>query len=179
MLRCIRGGDSLRLPSADLGLMAEHLAVHEGVISKLKSYYMTVNNPVLKSLLEVHVNVLRSHVRVMLSLIDPYQDRAYHLDNVEKVSVKLDYVELSKQEKDITLEGRSTAMFMASDNFMSAQKMKNSMVKHVHFEMALQDVGLQALYTNVLQQINGDFTPKSTDEMQLLTYKKYYHVMNE
>ncbi len=159
--------------------MAEHLAVHEGVISKLKSYYMTVNSPILKNLLEVHVNVLRSHVRVMLSLIDPYQDRAYHLDNVEKVSVKINDEEFSNQEKEITLEARSTAKFMASDNFMSALMMKNSAVKHVHFEMALQDVGLQSLYTNVLHQIHGEFTPKASDEMQVLTYKKYYHVMNE
>src|SRR5699024_3336103 len=33
------------LPSVDLGLMAEHLSTHEGMINKLKVYHINTTNP--------------------------------------------------------------------------------------------------------------------------------------
>jgi hypothetical protein len=174
-----RGGILVRLPTADLGIMAEHLATHEGMIKKLKIYYMTVRSSVLKSVIKTHIQVLRSHVRAMLTLINPNQKGPFHLHSTEKVHLQFANEPFSEQEKDITLEARATAKLIASENFMSALMMKDHNVKHVHFEMALQEVRMQSLYNEIIHHINGDFTPMTTEKMQLLTLEKYYHVLNE
>ncbi len=38
----------MSLPAVDLGIMAEHLSTHEGMINKLKIYYPLLTKPVLK-----------------------------------------------------------------------------------------------------------------------------------
>ncbi|QTM99063.1 hypothetical protein ERJ70_06960 [Sediminibacillus dalangtanensis] len=169
----------MRLPATDLGIMAEHLATHEGVINKLKIYYATVRNSALRNLLHTHLQVLRNHVRAMLILIDPNQQGPYHLHEMEDVHLNFGNEQFSEQEKDITLEARATAKLMSSNNFMSALMMNDANVKHVHIEMALQEVRLQSLYSEIVHHINGDFTPKVTEKMQLLTMQKYYHVLGE
>src|SRR5699024_12336884 len=58
------------LPSVDLGLIAEHLSTHEGMINKLKVYHINTTNPELKSIIALQINVMMSHVRVMLFLIN-------------------------------------------------------------------------------------------------------------
>lgn len=169
----------MTLPATDLGIMAEHLASHEGMINKLKIYYKTVTNPILKNLLYTHISVLRNHVRAMLALIDLNQKGPFHLHGMDDVHLINVYGNFTEQEKDITLEARATAKLMASDNFMSALLMKDSNVKHVHIEMALQEVKLQTMYGEIINYITGDFTPKVTKEMQQITLQKYYHILNE
>ncbi|MBD8069271.1 hypothetical protein F7888_09775 [Bacillus sp. PS06] len=169
----------MRLPAVDLGIMAEHLAAHEGMINKFKIYYATVRSPVLKNLLLTHIHTLRDHVRAMLVLIDPNQVGQVHLHQMKDVHLTLGHEKFTEQEKDITLEARATAKLMANDNFTSALMMKDHHVKHAHIEMALQEEKLQSMYSEVIKQIDGDFTPKVTEKMQLLTLQKYYHVLNE
>ncbi|MFT4416332.1 hypothetical protein ACLM5H_20925 [Fredinandcohnia humi] len=50
--------------------------------------------------------------------------------------------------------------------------MKDPHVRHAHIEMAIQEEKLQSMYSEVIKQIDGDFTPKVTEEMQLLTLQK-------
>jgi hypothetical protein len=169
----------MTLPAVDLGIMAEHLATHEGMINKLKLYYTKVANPVLKNLLYTHINVLRNHVRIMLVFINPNQKEPIHLHGMEDVNLTSVYGDFTEQEKDIALELRATAKMMSSANFMSALMMKDPNVKHVHIEMALQDVKLQSMYSEIIKYISGDFTPKVTQEIQLLTFQQYCHVLNE
>jgi hypothetical protein len=169
----------MRLPAADLGIMAEHLAAHEGMINKLKIYYLKTSNSVLKSLLSTHIHVLKTHVQAMLSFIDPNQVGPFHLPNLENIHLNITNENFTEMDKDITLEARATAKLMSSDNFMSALMMKDSNVKHVHIEMALQEVKIQDLYSVILKRINGDFTPKATIKMQILTLQKYYHILTE
>lgn len=169
----------MRLPSVDLGLMAEHLATHEGMISKLKMYYGYVGNAVLKTVIGVHIEVLKRHVRIMLELIDPYQMGPIQLNRMGDIHLNNFVEALSEHEKAISLEARATAKSMAADNFTSALLMKDMQVKFIHIEMALQEVKLQSLYNEIIQQINADFTPKATEQMQLQTLEKYKHVLKE
>jgi len=169
----------MRLPATDLGIMAEHLATHEGMINKFKIYYMTVRNPVLKNLLYRHIHILREHVRVMLEFIDPSKAGQVHLPSLKDIHLKFGNEQISEQEKDITLEARATAKLMSSNNFMSALMMKDVNVKHAHIEMALQEERFQSLYNQIIKHIDGEFTPKVSEKMQLLTLHKYYHILSE
>lgn len=169
----------MRLPSADLGIMAEHLATHEGMINKLKMYSLIVSNSVLKKLIEIHIEVLRRHVKIMLELINPNQIGPFQLNRMEEINLNSNVEALSEQEKEISLEARATAKSMAADNFSSALMMQDKYVRLIHIEMALQDVRLQSLYDEIISQANGDFTPKASEQMQLLTLEKYKHVLEE
>ncbi len=169
----------MRLPSADLGLMAEHLATHEGMINKLKMYYVIVSHSVFKKLIGEHIEVLRQHGKSMLELINPNQVGPFQLNRLEEINLNNHVEALSEQEKDISLEVRATAKSMAADNFSSALMMQDKYVRLIHIEMALQEVRLQSLYDEIIRQTNGDFTPKAADQMQQMTVEKYKHVLDE
>ncbi|WP_174727098.1 hypothetical protein [Mesobacillus harenae] len=169
----------MNLPAVDLGIMAEHLSTHEGVINKLKMYYVSVHNPTLKKLLEIHIKTLRNHVAVMLALIDPDRNTKVHLPDMENLHSKMVTGNLSEYEKDITLEGRATAKLMGTDNFNSALLMKDANVQNVHFKMSHQDISMQMMYGRLLKEMNAEFVPKASKEMQQLTLQKFYHVLNE
>lgn len=62
------------LPANDIGLMAEHLSTHEGMINKLKIYHMNVKRLELKDTIDLQIKVMHAHVEVMLSLINPQND---------------------------------------------------------------------------------------------------------
>jgi hypothetical protein len=168
----------MNLPAVDLGMMSEHLGTHEGVINKLKIYYTSVQNPVLKDLLGLNIRTLRNHVAAMLALIDPNHG-IVHLPEME--SLKMDGYggNLHEFEKDIVLEARASAKLMGSDNFNSALMMKDTNVKNIHLQMSYQDVSMQMMYDRLLQQTMGEFIPKASTEMQRLTLQYYSHVKNE
>ncbi|MFJ6414502.1 hypothetical protein ACIQLG_17105 [Terribacillus saccharophilus] len=169
----------MRLPAIDLGIMAEHLSTHEGLINKLKVYYELVNEPRIKRLIQVNINMLRNHVVTMLQLINPDQSREVHLPELPNIDTLFSpIVHLNENENDITLELRSTAKWMGMENFNSALMMKNNKVKNIHIMMAYQNVTMQSLY-NKIEDIYGEFIPYSDAELQRLTFKKYYHVQNE
>ncbi|WP_226670127.1 hypothetical protein [Metabacillus litoralis] len=169
----------MRLPASDLGLMAEHLAAHEGIINKFKRDYLVIQNPTLKQLLYTSITIMRDHVRVMLALIDPQNNGTVHLANIPIQQEEFVYHNMSEKEKHVALEARATSKAMASDNFTSALRMKNTNAKHVHVEMAKQQVKLQGLYNEMIQQINGDYTPKATEKEQIKTFQKYFHILKE
>ncbi|MEC2113186.1 hypothetical protein P9F85_18395 [Bacillus stercoris] len=169
----------MKLPAADLGIMAEHLSTHEGMISKLKAYESAVRHSDLKHLLYVHVYMLRAHVKTMLALIDPDQTREVHLPELPLLHFHQHSGALSAAEKDITLEARSTAKFMGSGNFNSALMMKHPNVRNIHLQMSYQDTTLQTLYTRLIRRGSAEFVPMASDQAQRLTLQHYQHVANE
>ncbi|MEG7380869.1 hypothetical protein V5785_16385 [Bacillus subtilis] len=169
----------MKLPAADLGIMAEHLSTHEGVISKLKAYGSAVRHRDLRDLLHLHANLLRTHVTAMLALINPDQTSEVHLPEMPYVHFHQHSGALSAAEKDIALEARSTAKLMGSDNFNSALMMKHPNVRNIHLQMSFQDAALQILYTRLIRRGNGEFVPMASEQMQRLTLQRYQHVGNE
>lgn len=167
----------MNLPAVDLGIMAEHLSTHEGVINKLKMYHTTVKNSNLKNLIHLHIKTLRNHVTTMLLLIDPDRNREVHLPKMDHVQLGTGV--LNEMEKDITLELRAASKLMGSDNFNSALLMKNMNVKNIHLQMSYQDITLQMMYNKLINRIDGDFVPMVTKEMQRRTIQKFYHVQKE
>lgn len=169
----------MNLPAVDLGIMAEHLSTHEGVNNKLKMYYSSVQNPVLKNILELNINMLRNHVRTMLALIDPDRTHQVHLPELQRFDFSMDAGKLSEIEQDIALEARSTAKLMGSDNFNSALMMKDPNVKNIHLQMVYQDVSMQMIYDHLIKHTHGEFIPTVSKEMQFMTLQHYKHVQNE
>ncbi|QOR67338.1 hypothetical protein IM538_04145 [Cytobacillus suaedae] len=169
----------MRLAAVDLGIMAEHLATHEGMISKLKRYHAEVSNPILKHLLHSQIYILKSHVQAMLALIDPRYQGQVSIPRVDEVPLNLQNQTFTEQEIDTTLEVRAMSKLMAGDNFMSALMMKDKNVKHIHVQMAEQEEKFQSMYNEIIKYVNADYVPKASEQEQLETLKKYYHVLNE
>ncbi|NKE06472.1 hypothetical protein [Mesobacillus selenatarsenatis] len=169
----------MNFPAVDLGIMAEHLPTHEGVISKLKIFKDIVDNQEIKKLLQLNIQMLREHVRAMLELIDPDHNGEVKLAELPDMDLNTEMLNLSEQEKDIVLEARAASKLMGSDNFNSALMMKDMNVKNIHIQMAYQDVRMQVLYNMVVEHVNGDFTPHVTEAMQSKTYEKYKHILKE
>ncbi|MCM3715453.1 hypothetical protein M3202_15385 [Alkalihalobacillus oceani] len=72
------------LPAIDVGLMAEHLSTHEGVLHKLEHDYHKVKNPVLQQVIAQQFRIMRAHIKVMLSLLDPNQHQWIHLPPLDE-----------------------------------------------------------------------------------------------
>ncbi|MDT0163562.1 hypothetical protein [Bacillus sp. AG4(2022)] len=169
----------MNLPAVDLGIMTEHLSTHEGVIHKLKLYYSSVQNPVFKNLLGLHIKMLRNHVIAMLGLINPDPTHKVDLSEMDSINWNINLGTLEEYEKDIALEARSTAKQMGSDNFNSALMMKDADVKNIHLQMSYQDVSMQMMYDHLIKHTLGEFIPRVSKEMQRLTLQHYSHVQNE
>lgn len=169
----------MNLPAVDLGIMAEHLPTHEGVISKLKIFNEIVENQELKKLIQLNIQMLREHVRAMLELIDPNRKREVKLAEMSDIQINTDKLKLSEQEKEIILETRSGSKLMGSNNFNSALMMKDMNVKNIHIQMAYQDVRMQMLYNMVVEHVDADFTPRVSEEMQAKTHDKYKHILKK
>ncbi|NLP51661.1 hypothetical protein [Bacillus sp. RO1] len=169
----------MNLPAVDLGIMAEHLSTHEGVINRMKMYDHSVQNPMLKKLLDLHIKTLKNHAETMLALIEPDRTQEIHLPEMDTIVWEGDFGELEEYEKDIALDLRSTAKLMGSDNFNSALMMKDYNVKNIHLKMSYQDVTLQVMYDHLIKLAQGEFIPIVSKDMQLLVLNHYYHVLNE
>lgn len=155
----------MKLPAIDLGLMAEHLAAHEGVIFKLQTYYQNVQNPLLKRVLKSHIDTLQVHVAVMLSLIDPNRIHEVQLPKVNEILFNETLGHLLPWEKDIALEGRFTAKSMGTNNFNSGTMMKDENVKTIHLQMSYQDIYFQKMYNNLITASDGGFVPMASHDM--------------
>lgn len=144
------------LKTIDVGLMANHLSVHNALIKKLELYASGTKNQQLIMLLEQHAGLMKNHVNVMNNLLNP--------DNLNQVSLPPiphvtshnhnTYSSLGLEDKDIATDAQITAMAMANNNFTSALNMKNPQVKKIHVEMALQQSQI-AEQIGMLAQQNG------------------------
>ncbi|WP_099157157.1 hypothetical protein [Virgibacillus ndiopensis] len=171
------------LPAVDLGIMAEHLSSHEGVINKLKVYYEKVTTIELKEIIALQVNMMRVHVRVMLALIDPRNDDYVEVPDLNVYRGKnytnwegkprIDY-----DDKWITLEAHTTAKCMSNENYVSALMMKDSNVRNAHVRMALQQLEVQQMYSKFINKMGWSFVPHVSVQDQMNTYGHFQHMLN-
>lgn len=172
----------MTLPATDLGIMAEHLSTHKGEINKLEKYYSVASDADLKEILALQINVMQTHVKVMLMLINPYQNgyvevpplEAYPGNQLPRGTWGKDPL---LNNKTIALEARATAKCMANENFVSALMMKNTNVRNAHIEMALQQANLQERYGHFIKKMGWAFVPHVSVEDQLNTYQHFQHLL--
>ncbi|MDF0728111.1 hypothetical protein PY093_15685 [Cytobacillus sp. S13-E01] len=172
----------MALPAIDVGLMDEHLTTHEGIINKLKYYHSIVNHPDLKHIINLQIIVMQDHVRVMLGLLDPNRNQWITLSPIDLSDGHNQHIEKGNTSntslhKPIAIEARSTAKFMANSNFTSALMMKDPNVKHIHFEMAIQQATLERNYNDFIKKMGWEHPPKVTKETQVFTIQKHQHLL--
>jgi hypothetical protein len=170
-----RGALMSTLPSTDLGLMAEHLTAHEGEINKLQIYARNVPNNGLKKIINLQINMLKEHVRVMLALVKPNQAEYVELASLEKLKEPFKHSLPTENEhlKWITLEAHNTARTMSNVNYASALMMKNQNVRKIHVQMALQELEIQRMYETVMKKMGWGFVPHASKDSQEKTYQYY------
>lgn len=172
------------LPSIDLGLMAEHLTAHEGIINKLELYQTIVTNTPLKDIIELHANIMHEHVRVMMALINPYQNEYVELAPINEYQMN-NHMQIAREQgvgfrdKWIALEGHTTAKTMSNENYFSALMMKNQNVRTIHVQMALQQLEVQNKYEEFIEKMGWVFTPHASAQEQITTFQHYQHILGQ
>lgn len=166
------------LPAIDLGLMAEHLTAHQGAIQKLHVYEHNVSNPKLKEIIRLQKNIMKTHVKVMLALINPNTDYYVEVPDIETIKQTSNQAQTnasgnSSNDKWITLEAHNAAKNMANQNYVSALLMKNQNARNAHVKMAQQQLKMQEKYEKIIKQNGWIYTPQATAEEQKKTYQKF------
>ncbi|WP_010651533.1 hypothetical protein [Oceanobacillus massiliensis] len=167
------------LPTADLGIMADHLSAHEGVLQKLRAYQKAVTNQQLRNIMRLQENIMQSHVWVMLALINPENNNYVEVPPLQDLATNYpsnpENNEKNSDNKWIALEVRNTANNMSSTNFNSALMMQNPNVIHAHIEMALQQHQIMKMYDEFIESMGWKFIPHATAQEQLNTYFHFQH----
>ncbi|UOR12078.1 spore coat protein [Halobacillus amylolyticus] len=161
--------------------MAEHLSTHEGMLSKLKYYHNEVTNAELKQIIDLQIEVI--HVKVMLMLINPYQNGYIEVPSLESFTgdqyrPEEAWGQNTLNNKSIALEARAGTKSMADNNFVSALMMKNPNVRRAHIEMALQ-AALQERYGELIKRMGWAFVPHVSVQDQIDTYQHLQHILNK
>ncbi|MBB6449661.1 hypothetical protein HNR44_001639 [Geomicrobium halophilum] len=164
------------LTSIDLGLISEHLNIHQDVIRKLKSYYCLAKNPQLQQIIYEQVLIMRNHADVMLMLMDPERNEevdvsALHQLQPTDIPCKQSFSYMNEQ--NIAFEARNTAMTMAQDNFNSSLSMNAQNVRNIHLQMALQQFGLQSRYSDFIESKGWDYAPNASIQEQIHALKSF------
>lgn len=172
------------LPAVDLGIMAEHLSAHEGIINKLNVYHEKATNIELKEIIAFQGNMMRVHVKVMLALINPHINDYVEVPDLGAYSVNGYYQRVNKQwanydNKWIALEAHATAKLMSNENYMSAIMMKDKNVRNAHVEMALQQLEAQKRYAEFINRMGWAFVPHVSVQDQVNTYQHFQHMLNQ
>ncbi|MDC3414038.1 spore coat protein [Aquibacillus sp. 3ASR75-11] len=131
------------LKTVDVGLMANHLAAHKGIIKKLEFYAASTQNKQLSMLIEQQAGLMKNHVTTMNNLLNPNQMSQATLPPIPKAQGQnhanmSGSTSIGLKDPDIAMDAHFTATAMANDNFTSAMNMKDPQVKKIHIEMALQ-----------------------------------------
>ncbi|MCT2534393.1 hypothetical protein NC661_15105 [Aquibacillus koreensis] len=170
----------MHLPAMDVGLMDEHLAAHEGILYKLRKYEEIVNDPYVRKLLKDQIIIMMDHVRVMLALLDPERDAWVSLatTNPEVDTALINQSTMNPNLKRIVAELVATSKQMASDNYTSALRMKNDNVKHVHFQMAMQQATFQNYYAFFMEKMGWNVSPKAVLADQAKVVQHFKHLLN-
>ncbi|MFS0888833.1 spore coat protein [Peribacillus frigoritolerans] len=170
------------IKSIELGLMAEHLTAHKGILAKLHNYYCSAHNPELKQIIHDQFIIMRNHVGVMLMLIDPEINERVTVGELKKVQ-PIEFICREKgfpmRDRDIALEGRSTAKSMSEDNYLSALRMETLNIRHIHIQMAIQQTALQERYGNLIKKKRWADIPDASlgeQEKTLSLFKEMYNI---
>lgn len=169
------------LPATDLGIMAEHLTAHEGVINKLEVYQANVTNSVLKEIIVLQKNMMRAHVGVMLALINPNESgyiEVPDLTNYSRANYHQGEQSPNGNNKWIALETHTTAKCMSNENYVSALMMKDQNVRNAHVEMALQQLTIQEKLAAFIEKMGWSFVPHVSVQDQVNTYQHFQHMLD-
>ena len=170
------------LPASDLGLITTHLPAHDGMIMKVKLMAKEAKDEKLLELLNKKVGLMRSHVRIMMDMLDPDQsdyEKLPDFDEVPQDQLETTTRGTEKMDRHIAMEIKASTEAMAKDNFVSALKMKDPKVKQTHVDMALQQVELLNMITEYLKENKADITPLGTAEEQKKVVNHFSHMMEE
>ncbi|KAB8139207.1 hypothetical protein F9U64_01655 [Gracilibacillus oryzae] len=172
------------LPAIDLGIMAEHLSAHEGIINKLNVYHEKATNIELKEIIAFQGNMMRIHVKVMLALINPHYNDYVEVPDLSVYSGNGYYQRDNKHWVDydnkwIALEAHSTAKLMSNENYISAIMMKDKNARNAHVEMALQQLEAQKRYSEFINRMGWTFVPHVSVQDQVNTYQHFQHMLNQ
>lgn len=171
------------LPSADIGLITNHLLAHDGLIRKIKMHITKVESSALKNVLNKKLSVLRNHVKLMLEMLNPDKSDFTDVPDLSELppgSKAFQKIEnASELDKHIALETKTAAESMALDNFFSALKMKDPKVKAAHEKFALQEVELLKEITEILKEMDAEIIPVSSVKEQQKVMKHFEHILSE
>lgn len=172
------------LPATDTGLITSHLESHDGLIEKVKMHLKEVENPILHHLLSLKLETMKSHVEVMLEMINPDKNDFSEVPPLDELSSnenhgKKEVKKANEMEIHLALEAKTTTQSMAMNNFISAIKMQNPKVKMTHVEMALQQMHLLMEVTKFLKENEAEVTPYSNPDEQQKVLEHFKHLMNE
>lgn len=170
------------LPAPDLGLIASHLPAHDGMIMKVKLLANEAKDEKLLDLLNKKAGIMRSHVRIMMDMLDPDKsefEKIPDFDELPQNQFETTTRGSKKMDRHIAMEIKASTEAMAKDNFVSALKMKDPKVKEAHIEMALQQVELLDMITEFLKENEADVTPLGTADEQKKVMNHFSHMMEE
>ncbi|MFC4321609.1 hypothetical protein [Litchfieldia salsa] len=140
----------------DVGLMANHIPAHKGIISRLELYSQSVSNGQLLTIFQKQIGMMKNHVQVMNQLLNPNQQLQVAVPPIPNNSTG--YYNQPKgnigiEEKDMLFDAHFTAVSMANENFMSASNMKAPLVKRAHIEMGLQQNDIANQFEMLAEQL--------------------------
>lgn len=170
------------LPASDLGLITSHLPAHDGMLMKVKLLAKEAKDEKLINLLNLKAGIIRSHVRIMMDMLDPDKsgfEKIPDFDELPQNQFETTTRGSKKMDRHIAMEIKTSAEAMAKDNFVSALKMKDLKVKEAHIEMALQQVTLLEMITEFLKENEADVTPLGTVDEQKKVVNHFSHIMEE
>ncbi|WP_047984066.1 spore coat protein [Ornithinibacillus californiensis] len=168
------------LPAIDIGLMIEHLSTHEGMIKKLEIYRMKVRSEELKDTIDLQIKVMRAHVEVMLSLINPQNDDYVEVPDLRNASLNNYQTAIDEHvgynDKWIALEAKASTKMISGENYTAALMMKDNNVRNAHVEMALQQLEIQKKYSEFIKRMGWELTLGISNKKQELAYQFYNQV---
>lgn len=172
------------LPATDAGLLTSHLESHDGLIKNVKMHLKEVKNPVLHQILSLKLKTMRSHVTIMMEMIDPEKNDFSAVPPLEELEndlkkEKKEFKTENEMEIHMALETKTSTESMAMDNFISALKMQNPQVKNAHVEMALQQMQILKSITKFLEENDAKITPFSSVEDQQKVLEHFKHMAKE
>ncbi|WP_078544485.1 hypothetical protein [Litchfieldia alkalitelluris] len=156
------------LKTVDVGLMANHIPAHKGVISRLEVYSRHVNNQQLMVIFQKQIMMMKNHVQAMNQLLNPNQNNQVMLPPIpQNIPLYTDQTKgsIGIEDREMALDSHFTANAMANENFMSATNMKNTHVKRAHVEMGLQQLDI-AGQLEILAQQQGWLTHPNATMME-------------
>ncbi|SET03444.1 hypothetical protein SAMN05216389_104250 [Oceanobacillus limi] len=168
------------LPAMDHALMVEHLSVHEGVITKLIKYQDIVKDMELRRIITLQIDVMRSHIWIMLAFINPDYHDHFELPPLPSTKLSVSNTNEKNYENDkwIVMEAHNTAANMASENFHSALKMKQENVQKAHKEMALQQLDIKNKYNHFIERKGWDYRSNISTQERIKTYLHFQDLLN-
>ncbi|MFT9597461.1 hypothetical protein [Mesobacillus sp.] len=111
------------LPASDLGLITTHLPAHDGMIMKVKLLAKEAKDEKLIELLNKKVGIMRSHVRIMMDMLDPDKSDFEEMpgfDEIPQDQLETTTRGTQKMDRHIAMEIKASTEAMAKDNFVSA-----------------------------------------------------------